>query len=93
MPDSTPGGTFTLTNLGMFDIDGFTPLVNPSQAAILGVGRIQRRAVALDDDRLVGRAMITLSLSFVIGWLTARLLRASWQHVRRLVERPFALMV
>lgn len=88
MPDSTPGGTFTLTNLGMFDIDGFTPLVNPSQAAILGVGRIQRRAVVLDDDRLVGRAMITLSLSFVIGWLTARLLRASWQRVRQLIERP-----
>ncbi|MCS7088603.1 MAG: 2-oxo acid dehydrogenase subunit E2 [Thermoflexales bacterium] len=92
-PDALQGGTFTLTNLGMFDVDGFTPIVNPPQAAILGVGRIRERAVPQADGRIVARATITLSLSFdhrvVDGAPAARFL----QRVKQLIERPFALMV
>jgi pyruvate dehydrogenase E2 component (dihydrolipoamide acetyltransferase) len=57
------GGTFTVTNLGMFGVDAFTPLLNPPQAAILGVGRITREA-AVVDEHIVPRDRLTLSLTF-----------------------------
>ena len=45
-PDDFEGGTFTITNLGSLDVDGFTPIINPPQAAYLGVGRIIEKPVA-----------------------------------------------
>jgi len=57
------GGCFTITNLGAFGIDAFTPIINPPECAILGVGRIERRPV-MDGDRVVGREQVTLSLTF-----------------------------
>jgi pyruvate dehydrogenase E2 component (dihydrolipoamide acetyltransferase) len=92
LPDDLVGGTFTLTNLGMFDIDGFTPIINQPQASILGVGRIMPRAVAIGNEPAV-RHMMTLSLSFdhriVDGGPAARFL----QRIKGLVERPFALVI
>jgi pyruvate dehydrogenase E2 component (dihydrolipoamide acetyltransferase) len=44
-PETVHGGTFTLTNLGMFGVDTFTPIINPPQCAILGVGRIVKKPV------------------------------------------------
>ena len=46
LPEDFAGGTFTITNLGGLDVDGFTPIINPPQAAILGVGRILEKPVA-----------------------------------------------
>ncbi|MDX1435920.1 MAG: 2-oxo acid dehydrogenase subunit E2 [Anaerolineales bacterium] len=57
------GGTFTISNLGMFGVDAFNAIVNPPQAAILAVGRIADRVVAVDGRPAV-RPMMTLSLSF-----------------------------
>jgi pyruvate dehydrogenase E2 component (dihydrolipoamide acetyltransferase) len=57
------GGCFTVTNLGAFGIDAFTPVINPPECAVLGVGRIARRPV-MDGDRVVGRELVTLSLTF-----------------------------
>ncbi len=91
-PDELRGGTFTITNLGMFEVDGFTPIVNLPEAAILGVGRIVKKAVVV-DEAIVARPMLTLSLSFdhrvVDGAPAARFL----QRVKQLIERPFALLV
>ncbi len=91
-PDELRDGTFTITNLGMFEVDGFTPIINLPQAAILGVGRITRKAV-VTDDAIVARPVMTLSLSFdhrvVDGAPAARFL----QRLKQLIERPFALMV
>ena len=90
LPDDLSGGTFTITNLGMFEIDAFTPIINPPESAILGVGRIVARPVAV-DRQVVVRDMVTLSLSFdhrlIDGAPAARFL----QRVKQLVERPFAL--
>lgn len=61
--DEMQGGTFTLTSLGAFGIDAFTPIINYPQCAILGVGRIQRQPVA-DGDSIVLRDIISLSLTF-----------------------------
>ena len=73
------GGTFTITNLGMFGIEGFTPILNPPQCAILGVGAIQEKPVALNGQITV-RKVMTLSLSFdhrvMDGVIAARFLSA-----------------
>ena len=61
-PDDLQGGTFTLSNLGMYGIDEFSAIVNPPQAAILAVGRIAERAVPVDGQIAI-RPMMTLSLS------------------------------
>jgi pyruvate dehydrogenase E2 component (dihydrolipoamide acetyltransferase) len=91
-PDDLTGGTFTITNLGMFEVDGFTPIINPPQAAILGIGRIQPKPVAVETAIEV-RQMMTLSLSFdhrlVDGAPAGRFL----QRLKQLIERPFALLI
>lgn len=90
-PDELSGGTFTLTNLGMFGIDAFTPLINLPECAILGVGRIKRQPVMI-EDQVVGRQMVWLSLTFdhrlVDGGPAARFL----QRVVQLVESPHLLI-
>jgi pyruvate dehydrogenase E2 component (dihydrolipoamide acetyltransferase) len=92
LPDDLSGGTFTITNLGMFEVDAFTPIINPPESAILGVGRIIAKPVAV-DRQVVVRDRMTLSLSFdhrlIDGAPAARFL----QRVKQLVERPFALAV
>jgi pyruvate dehydrogenase E2 component (dihydrolipoamide acetyltransferase) len=91
-PEELQGGTFTLTNLGMFGIDSFTPIINPPECAILGVGRIKRKP-EMRGGQVVGRDMVWLSLTFdhrlVDGGPAARFL----QRVVRLLERPYLLMV
>lgn len=91
-PDELSGGTFTITNLGMFEVDGFTPIINLPEAAILGVGRIAPKPVA-KGEQVVVRQMLTLSLSFdhrvVDGAPAGKFL----QRIKQLIERPFALMM
>jgi pyruvate dehydrogenase E2 component (dihydrolipoamide acetyltransferase) len=94
LPDDLSGGAFTLTNLGMFDIEGFTPVINLPEAAILGVGRIIPKWVYREDspNAPVLRQMMTLSLVFdhrvVDGAPAARFL----QHIKHLVEEPYLLL-
>jgi len=90
-PDELRGGTFTLTNLGMFGIDAFTPLLNLPECAVLGVGRIKRQPVMVGDE-VLGRELVWLSLTFdhrlVDGGPAARFL----QRVVKLVECPHLLI-
>jgi pyruvate dehydrogenase E2 component (dihydrolipoamide acetyltransferase) len=91
LPDDLRGGTFTITNLGMFGIDAFTPIINLPEAAILGVGRIRPKPVVHAGETAI-RQMWTLSLAFdhrlVDGAPAARFL----QRVKQLVENPFLLL-
>ena len=88
LPDELSSGTFTLTSLGAFGVDAFTPVINYPEAAILGVGRIAEKAVAL-EGRLTVRTMCTLSLVFdhrlVDGAPAARFLA----YIKELVEEPY----
>lgn len=61
--DDLTGGTFTITNLGQFGIDRFTPIINPPEMGILGTGQIIEKPVMVDGE-VHGRPMITLSLTF-----------------------------
>jgi pyruvate dehydrogenase E2 component (dihydrolipoamide acetyltransferase) len=92
LPDDFEGGTFTITNLGSLEVDGFTPIINPPQAAILGIGRIVEKPAAR-GGAVVVRPMVTLSLSFdhriVDGAPAGRFL----QRIKQLVERPMALVL
>jgi len=56
-------GTFTITNLGMYGVDSFTPLVNPPECAILGVGKLAEKPT-IEGGKIVSKPKITLSLSF-----------------------------
>jgi pyruvate dehydrogenase E2 component (dihydrolipoamide acetyltransferase) len=90
-PDDLSGGTFTITNLGMYDVDAFTPIINLPEAAILGAGRIQPKVVVRDGEMVI-RQMWTLSLTFdhrlVDGAPAARFL----QRIKQLVENPLLLL-
>jgi pyruvate dehydrogenase E2 component (dihydrolipoamide acetyltransferase) len=84
--------TFTVTNLGMFGIDAFTPIIHFPQCAILGLGRIIHEPAVI-ADRIVPRDMLTLSLTFdhrvVDGAPAARFLntlRQSIEHPKPLLE-------
>jgi pyruvate/2-oxoglutarate dehydrogenase complex dihydrolipoamide acyltransferase (E2) component len=63
MPDDLQGGTFTITNLGAWDIDHFTPIVNHPESAILGLGRIVEKPW-VREGRVVAEPRIALSLTF-----------------------------
>jgi pyruvate dehydrogenase E2 component (dihydrolipoamide acetyltransferase) len=84
------GGTFTITNLGMFEIDAFTPIINLPECAILGVGRIVPKPVVVDveAETVAIRHMLVLSLTFdhrlVDGGPAARFMQA----LKRAVEHP-----
>lgn len=85
--EAMQGGTFTITNLGMFGIDAFTPIINLPQAAILGIGRIVCKP-AVHEGEVVPRQMVALSLTFdhrvVDGAPAARFLNT----VREYVSEP-----
>jgi pyruvate dehydrogenase E2 component (dihydrolipoamide acetyltransferase) len=62
-PQDVTGGTASISNLGAYEIDAFTPILNPPQSVILGIGRIAERPVA-DGGRLAVAATCVLSLTF-----------------------------
>ena len=57
------GGTFTITNLGAYDIDAFTPIINPPQVGILGTGRVVEKPI-IHQGEIAKRSMMFLSLTF-----------------------------
>jgi pyruvate dehydrogenase E2 component (dihydrolipoamide acetyltransferase) len=89
--DELSGGSFTITNLGMYEVDAFTPVINLPEVAILGVGRIAPKVVPYHGEAAV-RSMLTLSLVFdhrlVDGAPAARFL----QYVKQVIEEPYLLL-
>ena len=63
LPEDYAGATFTISSLGSFGIDEFTAIINPPGSAILAVGAIKKKAVVLEDESIVVRSMMKLSLS------------------------------
>ena len=89
-PEDLSGGTFTLTNLGMYAIETFTPIINLPECAILGLGQIAPKP-AVYQNEIVARHLLALSLSFdhrlVDGAPAARFLQA----LKALIEEPLLL--
>jgi 2-oxoisovalerate dehydrogenase E2 component (dihydrolipoyl transacylase) len=62
-PADMAGGTFTITNVGVFGVDAGTPIINPGESAILCMGAIQPKPWVV-DDQVVSRQVTTIALSF-----------------------------
>ena len=86
------GSAFTITNLGAYGIDGFTPIINSPEAAIMGVGRIVERVV-VHDDQIARRKMMVLSLTIdhrlIDGATGAEFMRS----LKEMIENPYRLLV
>jgi pyruvate dehydrogenase E2 component (dihydrolipoamide acetyltransferase) len=90
--DDMAGGTFTLSNLGMFGVDHFTAIINPPQAAILAVGAALQKAVVRDNHLAVGHEMsLTMSSDHRVidGAMAAEFLVT----LKQLLEAPAAMLV
>jgi pyruvate dehydrogenase E2 component (dihydrolipoamide acetyltransferase) len=89
-PEEYQGGTFTISNLGMFDVEEFIAVINPPQAAILAIGSIKQVPVMVDGEIVAGQRMnISLSADHRItdGAEVARYL----QSVKRYLQNPMLL--
>ena len=91
-PEDLSGGTFTISNLGMFDVESFTAVINPPESAILAVGSITPTPAVVDGQVVVRERMkVTLSSDHraLDGAIAARFL----QEVKKLLEEPFGLLL
>jgi pyruvate dehydrogenase E2 component (dihydrolipoamide acetyltransferase) len=90
-PEEYTGGTFSVSNLGMLDIDEFTAVINPPEAGILAVGRIVRKPVA-ENEQISARRRMRLTMScdhrVIDGATGAQFL----QTLKRMLENPLALV-
>jgi pyruvate dehydrogenase E2 component (dihydrolipoamide acetyltransferase) len=86
-PGELSGSTFSLTNLGAYDIDAFTPILNPPEVGILGVGRIREAIVPRNGQPALGHLMV-LSLTFDHRAVDGTPAAAFLQAIKRLVESP-----
>jgi pyruvate dehydrogenase E2 component (dihydrolipoamide acetyltransferase) len=86
--DDMVGGTFTISNFDMFGVAQFTAIINPPQVAILAVGAIEKRVVAVQGDAFAVRPQMTLTLAadhrVVDGALAARFLK----RLKEILETP-----
>jgi pyruvate dehydrogenase E2 component (dihydrolipoamide acetyltransferase) len=92
LPDEMTGNTFTVSNLGMFDIDEFSAIINPPASAILAVGAVKKVPVVLEDGSIQPRARMKVTLScdhrVLDGATGARFL----QDLKRVLENPVLMM-
>ena len=90
-PPDVAGGTFTVSNLGMYGVDSFSAVINPPQAALLTVGALKKRPAVADGGRIVAKDQMTLSLvcdhRILYGADGAEFLA----RIGELLEQPLAL--
>lgn len=92
MPDDMSGGTFTLSNVGSYGSQWETVILNPPEVALMGIGSIEKKPVVVDDDQIVIRKMMPISLTFdhrIIDGATAGAFR---NRMKMLVEHPEMLI-
>ena len=90
-PDELTGGTFTVTNLGMFDIESFTAIINKPEAAILAVGKMEKQPVVV-DDQIVIRPRMQLSLTYDHRILDGAPAALFLRRIKQLLENPGLLI-
>lgn len=91
-PEHLTGGTFTVSNLGMFNIDSFSAIINPPEAAILAIGAITPTPTVVDGQVVIRDHMkVTLTCDHraIDGATAARFLR----EIKRLLEEPLGLLL
>ena len=92
-PDEMVGGTFTISNLGMFDVDEFIAIINPPQAAILAVGAVQKMPVVNAEGQIVAgtrmKATISADHRVTDGAEAAKFMQA----LKKALEEPVRLLI
>ena len=92
-PDEMAGNTFTVTNLGMFGIETFTPIINQPDAAILGVCAIQDELVMDDEGTITKRQMLRLSLTYDHRLLDGAIAAKFVMDLRDLLQLPIRILL
>ena len=92
MPNEYQGGSFSISNLGMFGVDNFDAVINPPHGAILAVGRVLRKPIVNEDDSISVANLMSLTLSVdhrvIDGALGAQLLGA----ITKYLEEPVLML-
>jgi pyruvate dehydrogenase E2 component (dihydrolipoamide acetyltransferase) len=91
-PNQLQGGTFTVSNLGMYRVDQFTPIINLPETAILGVGQIKEKPVGVNGE-IVLRPMMSLSLSFDHRTIDGAPAAAFLTQLVETLEQPAHLLI
>lgn len=91
-PEEMKGSTFTLTNLGGYGVDTFTPVLNPPETGILGIGAARDTPVYIGGE-LQRRSLLPLSLTFDHRALDGAPAAAFLAEVRRYLEEPYSLLI
>jgi pyruvate dehydrogenase E2 component (dihydrolipoamide acetyltransferase) len=89
--DEVTGGTFTITNVSMFEVDGFTPILKPPETGILGVGRVKEKP-AVHNGEIAIRSMMYLSLTFDHRVVDGAPANEFLQTVVRYMQQPMLIM-
>ena len=90
-PDEYEGGSFTISNLGMFDVDNFVPVINPGESAILGIGRIAEKPVVI-EGKIQVRSMMGCTLSADHRSVDGATAAAFMKRMKELLEAPEELV-
>jgi pyruvate dehydrogenase E2 component (dihydrolipoamide acetyltransferase) len=95
-PEEYSGGTFSISNLGMFGIGNFTAIINPPESAILAVSSVRKTAVVVtenDEDKIVIRPMMNVQLTvdhrLIDGLLAAQFVA----YLKELLENPLKILI
>lgn len=91
-PDEMSGGTFTISNLGMYAVDTFNPVINQPESAILGIGRINEKPVGL-NGQIVLRPMMGVGLSFDHRVIDGAPAAAFLTDLKAVLENPYELLM
>ena len=91
-PDDMNGGTATISNVGSAKGSFFTPIINPPQSSILGIGRIEKKAIVTDDDTIEIQPRMALSLSYDHRVLDGVMAQQAMNELKRLLEEPGLLL-
>lgn len=92
-PEELSGGTFTISNLGMFGIDRFTAIINPPEVGILAVGRTTRRIVPDANDQPVVRPICSMTLSVDHRVIDGAVAAQFMADLRRAIETPDVMLL
>lgn len=90
-PEEYTNGTFTITNLGMYDLDEFTAVINPPESAILAIGKIADTPVCVNKTVEI-RPLLTLSLTYDHRIIDGAPAAEFLQYVKKLLQNPYLLI-
>ncbi|MGQ9541701.1 MAG: dihydrolipoamide acetyltransferase family protein [Armatimonadota bacterium] len=91
-PEEYTGATFSISNLGMYGVDEFIAIINPPAVAILAVGAVQKQPVALDDDTVVVRSRMKVTISADHRALDGAVAAEFLRELKAILENPYVMV-